>query len=861
MKNLLYFLLGTIAILGISCDNSELSSKKVFVDEDGIIRWTDTQEEVALFGANYCLPSACDYRAAALFTDDKKKTIEQDMVHFARMGFDALRLCIWGDWENTDKHGNLIVNDHLDLMDYLIAKAGERGIYMLLSPIVTYSSLWPDAMNDTASVDGISVHFKKSELGTNPAAIEAQCNYWEQLLNHVNPYTGIALKDEPSILFLETINEPWHHSSDVQGSVAYINALVDAIKSTGCKKLIFHNYSQDSNIGKSLNASKIDGASFAWYPSGLNSGYTLKGNYLRSVDDFPSMLNPDIKGMPRIVYEFDSPDLNTGYMYPAMMRTFKSVGAQFATMFSYDMLVSSPYNQGWNTHLLNLVYTPSKAVSAIISAQAMKQLPLYKEYGEYPKNTSFGNFKVSYDENRSVMNTAETFMYSNSTSEIPEALDSLKQIVGVGSSPVANYSGFGTYFLDKVKDGLWRLEVYPDALTVKDPFGNRKEPQVVIRLIHKEQPMEIDLPDLGKSFGIYPINERNSFSGKTNNSKFTICPGVYVLSSGDFDKNALPIKLGKIGFSEFVCPPDLQLPVQVSVRVAPEYVIDQPFSISAQVASLKTPEKVELVVNTQGKTCYSSIQMIPSGTYDYRAEIPARTFQEGTLEYYIEVTIDGEISKFEKQDPLGQQAKTNYSVKLVNGKEPLVLFAPEIDNQQLSFSRIGDNIRHGLFKLVEEPDKQKAISMSLPLTLDPNLEDYTASFIIKDRIQARSKNLANANCIRFMAKGNYPGTAVISLVETDGTTWLKKLDVTNNRKEFCISLDDLILGQGVTLPQAFPETWDYWMVPAAGRGTQGDQVRLNKVERLLFSIRPLENQIYKNDPKAEVGTVFLDFKH
>jgi len=62
-------------------------------------------------------------------------------------------------------------------------------------------------------------------MGTDSAAIAAQVNYLRQILEHVNPYTGVALKDEPAILFIELVNEPWHHPEDLQGSIRYFNAL------------------------------------------------------------------------------------------------------------------------------------------------------------------------------------------------------------------------------------------------------------------------------------------------------------------------------------------------------------------------------------------------------------------------------------------------------------------------------------------------------------------------------------------------------------------------------------------------------------------------------------------------------------
>src|ERR1700749_2137978 len=107
------------------------------------------------------------------------------------------------------------------------------------------------------------------------------------------------------------------------------------------------------------------------------------------------MLRPDLKSSAAIVYEFDQADLLTGYLYPAMARTYRSVGAQFAAMFAYDMLRTAPFNLGWQTHYLNLVHTPRKAVSAVIAAEAMRRLPRFQAYGRYPENLKFGDFRVS----------------------------------------------------------------------------------------------------------------------------------------------------------------------------------------------------------------------------------------------------------------------------------------------------------------------------------------------------------------------------------------------------------------------------------------------------------------------------------
>ena len=842
--------------------------RTVYLDKKGVIRWDD-HKEVALFGANYCLPSACDYRAAGYVSGDRKKMIDQDMAHFARMGWEGLRICLWGDYENSDNEGNLISNDHLDLMDYLIFRAWERGIHILFTPITTYTSQWPDVMHDTVSARGFSTFYKKSELGTNPDAIRVQVNYLQQILNHVNPYTGIAIKDEPSILFIEMINEPTHHSNDFKGSVSYINALVKAVKSTGCKKLLFHNVSQDMKMAPAIKASKVDGVSFAWYPMGLVSGHRLQGNHLRAVDDFTPMHTQELKGIPRIVYEFDEADSYTPYMYPAMVRAFRGVGAQFAAMFSYDMLATAPYNLGWQTHLMNMVYYPQKAVASVIASEIMKNIPMYGEFGAYPDNTRFGPFRISYEEAMSEMVSHEKFLYSNSTHTQPPDAGALKKIVGCGSSPVVQYPGKGIYFLDKVKEGVWRLELYPDAVLVDDPFEQPARDKTVCRLINREWPMEISIPDLGEFFYVMAMNKGNTWSTRAENSKFMIRPGVYVLSANDsLPDGPWPEKIGNLGFTEFICPGPAVMPAKVIIKTGSEFTAGHPVSIRAEIIDSIPPRDVSLYYRSfKFKKWYHRIPMHGTEAYTYEAIIPAGELKEGFYKYCIVVTSDSHELAYPasvSKNPWDWDFNTEnlWQFSVVDEEAPLSLIDPEKDAEYMAFTRIGDGGRQGIYDLVPGADHGlSSVRLYLPVKADKSLDDYSLSLSVKNKILSRQPSISRVTGISIRVRGDLKGQdAFLTLVESDGTSWSEKLVISNNWNELFIPFEELEADKGVLLPQGFPERWNYWLSPAKGRGGEGDRIQPGRIENVQLSIRPSTAQIPEDNPWIEVSTININFE-
>ncbi|MFA4045176.1 MAG: hypothetical protein HZRFUVUK_001986, partial [Candidatus Fervidibacterota bacterium] len=149
------------------------ANRTVVVDEHGILRWQDNGEEVALFGVNYYAPFSIDYHQLKALGFQIEKVVDIDLLHLARMGLKLIRLHVW-DREISDREGNLIDNEHLRLLDYLIAKAKERGIYTLLTPIAWWWTPNPSA--------GFSNFFTMQQMTTDLEARKAQRNYLAQFV-------------------------------------------------------------------------------------------------------------------------------------------------------------------------------------------------------------------------------------------------------------------------------------------------------------------------------------------------------------------------------------------------------------------------------------------------------------------------------------------------------------------------------------------------------------------------------------------------------------------------------------------------------------------------------------------------------
>ncbi|QEC44026.1 membrane or secreted protein [Pseudobacter ginsenosidimutans] len=613
-------------------------SDLLYVDKEGVLRRKSDQQEQSFFGVNYTLPFAYAYRHVKAMGLNPEQVIDADVYHFARLGLDAFRVHVW-DTEISDAEGNLLNNEHLRLFDYLIKKLKERNIRILITPIAYWGNGYPDRNEETQGFSN-KFRYNKKKLVTNDTAIAAQENYIKQLLLHVNPYTKLSYRDDPGIIACEINNEP-DHGEDNKQTTAYINRMADAVRSINWKKPVFYNISQAYRNEEAFLAARVDGFTYQWYSNGLVANHTTPGNTLPYVDNYaiPYKDWPGFADKAKIIYEFDAADVRSSYMYPAMARSFRTAGFQWATQFAWDPTPLAYANTEYQTHYLNLAYTPAKAISFMIAGKAFHRVPRFKTYGGFPADTSFEQFRVSYKEDLSELNSGTEFYYSNNTNTKPVTPSKLQHIAGVGNSPLVSYSGTGAYFLDRVAPGVWRLELMPDAVGMKDPFTSAALNDTATYIVWKQQNMQVQLPDLGKRFRIMPLNQDNkNKSLSTTDGRFTAGPGVYLLSAKEVNPATLKLHSLPLGMREFYAPPSMQLPaVKVFAEPPREFPAGQDLPVSATVLSLPEGEELELQVNS------NFLPLTKQTVYNYAAIIPASMVDEGELRLAIRLKKSGYV--------------------------------------------------------------------------------------------------------------------------------------------------------------------------------------------------------------------------
>jgi hypothetical protein len=791
----------------------------IYVDKGGVMRWSDNRKEASFYGVNYTLPFAHAYRAIRYTGKNHKEAIDKDVYHFARLGFNAYRIHVW-DVEISDSAGNLVENEHLDLLDYLIAKLQERGIRILLTTMTNFGNGYPEKNQPTG---GFSYLYDKCKVHSDKNAVLAQTCYVRQFVQHTNPYTGRSYKDDPYIVGFEVNNEPCHAETPEQ-TKEYINQMLAALKKAGSSKPVFYNVSHNLSHVSAYYDTPVQGTTYQWYPAGLVAGGTRKGNFLPCVDSYhiPFSTVSGFDKKAKIVYEFDPADIIDTYMYPAMARTFRSKGFQWITQFAYDPLDIAWANTEYQTHCLNLAYTPGKAISMKIAAEVAYTIPRHTSFEKYPNDTLFGNFRVSYLQNLSELNTPEKFFYSNRTASLPVMPERLEEVAGCGSSPVAQYEGTGAYFLDRLEAGLWRLEVMPDAVALSDPFEKPSLKKEALAAIWSTWVMKVKLPDLGDDFKITGVNPGNACQRKASGAAFPVQPGVYLLeregrtSSRSWTSSTL---WKNIALGEFVAPESRLQTFTVVHRPPKAAESNKPLRIEAQVVGATFPDSVLLYTDKISFWAENNpaLKMERAQAYTYCVEAPQSLMKEGFFKYMMVVFKNGKKYTFpanvEGSPTDWDYYKTDcWTTPVVNALSPIDLVS--ISDENSGFERYAIPERSYMTARLDVKHGREVNWLDFKLVVNAPNTRFVWRKYIKEQVAARQEALQNVRYLCFNLK-NARGIERLKagFVASDGLTYTAVFKPDSDAVLVKIPLSELIQDKTNLLPAPYPVFLDRYFSP------------------------------------------------
>ena len=520
---------------------ADVANREARVDGEGVMRWTDDGSEVALWGVNYYTPFTVDYAAMKARKLDLKAEIRRDVEHFRRLGLDSIRIHCF-DRQFSGPNGEFVDNEHVELLDYLIARAAAEGIYMVLTPIAWWGGSYaPDEK-------GFSNRFTMREMTTKREAWTCQAKFLKAFAEHVNRFTKRRYADDSAVVAFELINEPLYPPETPDEKVVeYVNVLADALRSSGTTKPIFYNCWQKRQAA--LSKARVDGVTGSYYPTGLVAGHALAGPQLGKVQASTLAPTERIAKRARMIYEFDAADTPGTYMYPALARLFRHEGVQVANMFQYDPLAVAPYNRGWRTHFLNLAYAPGKALSFAIAGEAFRRWPRGCDYAADPQALRYGPYRVDADEDLSEFAADDAFLYTNDTATRPPKPENLARVWGCGSSPVVASTGNGAYFFDRIGEGFWNVQLYPSVATVRDVYSGGEKLKKVTSL--DELRITVRLPDLGETWSAWA---NGVFMGRAKGGILRLGPGEYAFTRGERLPGDWRRRIAARGLARFVAP-------------------------------------------------------------------------------------------------------------------------------------------------------------------------------------------------------------------------------------------------------------------------------------------------------------------
>jgi hypothetical protein len=495
---------------------------------DGVLVYDDGSE-VALWGVNVQTALSWEWRGRLrrvgipLEADALKRVTDENLAHLRKMDLDVIRLHLLPS-DFTDAVGNLRDSVYLDVLDYVVARCGELGIYV-------YLTLVNEMGNTHHFEDSFMAEAEREEWLFDPQFIANVERYVSGMMLHENRYTGTPFGKDATIAVFEIMNEPRYPTfGDLEsteqfsgvaanfaqwrkdrGAVAFPNAyfhtyryetvksfltrMHGAIRASQSEKPVVWNLNWPRMINghedvfQAVSDSPIDAVSFCCYPGQSDTQHPFwkypvdlsDRNYLpylrKCYTDYSCLrwlLGKRFSTKAKLVYEFETMYNHTSHLYPAMAAMFRSLGAQIAPMWQYTLSPVAEFISG--SHYLNLHCTPNKAVSFAIAGHVFRETPRLTPYDIAAEGElTLGHGAISVEGNVALWQTPTTYLQSRHTDWRPHGSvkGSVKKIIGCGDSPLVSYAGSGVYFVT-VSDRAIELEILPDATYLRPNWQRTK---------------------------------------------------------------------------------------------------------------------------------------------------------------------------------------------------------------------------------------------------------------------------------------------------------------------------------------------------------------------------------------------------
>jgi hypothetical protein len=412
-------------------------------------------------------------------------------------------------------------------------------------------------------------------------------------------------------------------------------------------------------------------------------------------------------------------------------------------------------------------------------------------------------------------------------------VNSLLHVAGVGSSAIVKYSGLGAYFLDKLEDGLWRLEVMPDAIHIKDPFERASPKKQVTRIQRQAQTMEIYLPGLGTGFRIKAVNNGNDYSTAAVENRFSIRPGTYLVSSTSvsLDGRVFPPSI-----NEFVAPESLDTGVFVSHTPSYEVSANSPTSITARIVGVNAGDRISAEFrNAAGK--WKTVTMQPASAYEYIVPVPDDLLTPGLLSYrFIIKKANNEFMVFpgaHKGDPYAWDAFTNetWNTFVASANSSIELFNANTDRNSLEiYNPLWRNRNTIEYLTTGKPGR-----LMLKATMNKEVKEQSFGWqlFIAGKLKNRQSELNGFD--RIVVRARTPDTASsllkVSLLNRDGISFSVYVTLTNSFQDIEIPFSAFKQDSTLLLPRPYPG-----FQPLFHQGAGLKNLILNEIEKLQVLI-------------------------